>query len=237
MRDAGDLKEAHARLALLQLADSAFPTGLFAFSHGLETLIQDGAIRSVDSLEAHVRDWVGWVVGPGDAVFVAAAHRSGSVGDLDTLLAVAAHAHALRLPREARDAASRPGGRMASLVALIAGSPDTAAVSLRALAKSAGPIPFPVAFGAAAAALGVPVTDAVLASIQGAASSLLGAALRLMRVDHEQVQLILRRLAPIVIEAAGGALAADWREVMPGHARFDAAQMRHEVAHVRLFMS
>ena len=96
MRDVGDLNEAHARLALLQLADSAFPIGLFAFSHGLETLIQDGAIRSVDSLEAHVRDWVGWVVGPGDAVFVAAAYRSGSVGDLDTLLRSEEHTSELQ---------------------------------------------------------------------------------------------------------------------------------------------
>ena len=41
MGTAGDL----ALLRLLQLADSAFPSGAYTLSNGLETLIGDGAIE------------------------------------------------------------------------------------------------------------------------------------------------------------------------------------------------
>ncbi|BDP44271.1 hypothetical protein DAETH_42400 (plasmid) [Deinococcus aetherius] len=39
-------------LRLLQLADSAFPTGAYAFSDGLETLTQRGDVRTADDLRA-----------------------------------------------------------------------------------------------------------------------------------------------------------------------------------------
>ncbi|UTA52349.1 hypothetical protein MSS93_15250 [Deinococcus radiodurans] len=39
-------------LRLLQLADSAFPTGAYAFSDGLETLTQRGEVRTADDLAA-----------------------------------------------------------------------------------------------------------------------------------------------------------------------------------------
>ncbi len=41
-----------SQLRLLQLADSAFPTGAYAFSDGLETLTQRGAVRTADDLTA-----------------------------------------------------------------------------------------------------------------------------------------------------------------------------------------
>ncbi len=232
----GVLTDAHARLALFQLADSAFPAGLFAFSHGLETAVQDGSVADATSLESFVGDWLAWTVGPGDATFVASAHRAATEGDVATLADLAAWAHASRLPREGRAAAARPGARMAALAVKLMGE-TTGAVALRALVARREPLPYSVAFGAAAAAFGCDAPSAVLASLHGAASGLLGAALRLMKVDHEQTQSILRHLAPVMTAIASDSLAADWRESRPGHVRFDACQMRHETAHVRLFMS
>ena len=48
---------------------------MFAASHGLETAVQEGHVRDAAGLERFVAGWLGWCVGPGDAVAVAAAGR------------------------------------------------------------------------------------------------------------------------------------------------------------------
>jgi urease accessory protein UreF len=58
-----------------------------------------------------------------------------------------------------------------------------------------------------------------------------------MRVDHQQTQGILRRLAARLALIAGEAAAGDWRQLRPTAPFADVLQMRHEAAHVRLFMS
>ena len=45
-------------LFMTQLADSAFPSGGFAFSSGLETLVQEGAIASADDYQRMVADQI-----------------------------------------------------------------------------------------------------------------------------------------------------------------------------------
>lgn len=61
-------------MLVLQLADSAFPTGGFAHSAGLEAAHQTGAIRTPDDLHAFVR-WTLAQAGRGALPLVMAAHR------------------------------------------------------------------------------------------------------------------------------------------------------------------
>jgi urease accessory protein len=68
--------------SLLQIADSAFPTGAFAYSSGLEAIARAGRFPSLKALEsyldAHVQQAIGF-----DLAFVAAAHDAAlsEVGD------------------------------------------------------------------------------------------------------------------------------------------------------------
>ena len=43
------------QLALMQLADSSFPSGSFTLSHGLECLVQDGQLRGSKDLQTFLR--------------------------------------------------------------------------------------------------------------------------------------------------------------------------------------
>src|SRR3954462_8707564 len=47
--------EATRLLRLLQLTDSGFPTGAFAFSHGLEGLVSTGVVRGECDVEQFMR--------------------------------------------------------------------------------------------------------------------------------------------------------------------------------------
>jgi urease accessory protein len=228
-------------LGALQLADSAFPTGLFAASHGLETAVQEGHVRDAAGLERFVAGWLGWSVGPGDAVAVGAAAAAARAGDVDLLVQIDTRLAATRLPREGREASLKAGRQLLATATHLAGGPAGEVAVLDALVQAvrAGDAPgtHAVAFGAAAGSLGVPPLAAVLAELHAAASGILGAALRLLRVDHRQTQSILRRLAPRLEAIAGAAVRTDWRAMRPTAPLYDVLQMRHEVAHVRLFMS
>lgn len=68
-----------------QLADSAFPTGGFAHSWGLEASWQSGIVRGAEALGQFVHD-VAWQAGRGALPLLTAAHRAPSrLGELDGL--------------------------------------------------------------------------------------------------------------------------------------------------------
>lgn len=76
-------------LALLQLADSAFPTGAYAFSGGIEGLVEIGAVRDEADVRELVRTLVVEALGGTDLPAVRHAHRlAGAVrpGDEDKLV-------------------------------------------------------------------------------------------------------------------------------------------------------
>jgi urease accessory protein len=78
-------------LAVLQLADSGFPSGRYTLSHGLESFAQSGALPSppAPALTELLSNAVRFGVAPSDGVALACAHRAvrrdGAV-ELDTIL-------------------------------------------------------------------------------------------------------------------------------------------------------
>lgn len=90
-------------LRLLHLADSAFPTGAYAFSDGLETLTQRGDVRTAQDLRAFLCGQLAHGWGRQDAPACALAWNAGAkpLADLDALL------DDLKLVRGPREASVR----------------------------------------------------------------------------------------------------------------------------------
>ena len=65
-------------LRLLQLTDSAFPTGAFAHSFGLETYVARGIIRTAATLEEFVANTLLHAMAPSDGVACVASSRAGA---------------------------------------------------------------------------------------------------------------------------------------------------------------
>lgn len=95
-------------LRLLQLADSAFPSGAYAFSDGLETLTQRGEVRTADDLTLFLRGQLrgGW--GTQDAPACALAWKADAqrLAELDALL------DNLKLVEGPRKASARIGANL-----------------------------------------------------------------------------------------------------------------------------
>ncbi|MER5425331.1 urease accessory protein UreF [Streptosporangium roseum] len=221
-------------LAQLQLTDSAFPSGLYTLSHGLEGYIQSGLAGPAD-LPGLLADLLRHAVGPGDATALVLAHRAATEGDWDRLVAADRRLHAVKLNRELRSAATRTGRQVLDTAGRVFGGP---AVGKLAELVRAGATPgnHAVVVGTVHAGLGVPERQAVAGDLFAFASSWTAAAVRMGRVDFRQAQAILYGAHPDIARAAAIALAA--RSPYDIHASVplaDIVSAAHERAEARLF--
>ncbi|GHF37635.1 urease accessory protein [Deinococcus metalli] len=162
-------------LRLLQLSDSAFPTGAYAFSDGLETLTAHGAVRSPADLRAFLAGQLthGW--GAQDVPACALAWRAdaAALADLDALL------DDLKLVPGPRGASVRVGANLRRAAAHLWPEVVAAVPVTRHHATT---------FGALAAALDVPRAETVTAFVSGWLLGRATSATRLMRVGGLDAQ-------------------------------------------------
>ncbi|GAB3026567.1 urease accessory protein UreF [Natronobiforma cellulositropha] len=229
--------DSSAFLTALRLADSSLPVGSYTASYGIEQYANEGLLEEVSDLRAVVEAYLERVVGPCETVAVANAHAASADGDLDGVLAVDERLHAVTLPREFRESSTRAGGQFCDL--LLAAADGEAVAPAYATAVEAGTTPghYAVCFGVYTQAAGLECEVACLTQGYAFLVSLLGAAQRLGRFGHTDVQSVLESTLPVLEEVCARHVETPLGE-MGAFAPFaEAMGMRHERATRRLFMS
>lgn len=206
-----------ALMTLVQWLSPAFPTGAFAYSHGMEQVISDGGIRSGADLEGWLSDVLRFGAGKQDAILLAAALEPGADWDGLAELCVALQPSAERL-REV----SEQGAAFARTVAALT---DTVVPER----------PLPVAVGAAAAGLGLEKRDVIALYLHAFASNLVSAAVRFVPLGQNDGQAALSRLHPLVARLADEAAVLTVDDIASAALGADLAAMRHEDLDVRIF--
>ena len=227
-------------LAALQLADSFFPSGLYAHSQGLEGMVTQGWVTRAEDVEQYLHNLLVWSVLPCDGVALMNSHRAARDRNLATVADIDAHLHAMKLPEEMRLASCHAGRRIldetASLMPCEAG-PSVAADFRRMVTERDTPGTGAVALGVVASEFGIPETSALLMCCHSFAVGVLGAAQRLMPLTHSQAQGILQSLHGPTIEMAAQIAGRDWREMTSFTPQADIASMLHEHGDMRMFAS
>jgi len=226
-------------LSLLQLSDSAFPSGRYTLSYGLEALVQSGHLTVPTERSTLIRllgDTVRFGAAPSDGLALAWAHRAvGEAGaDLELLTQVDTRLTAVKLPREVRAASTRTGrAALATATAAIDRSPlhDYA----ERVRRGASPGNHAVVIGLVSALLGVPCLDAVVGDLYAFSSSWVGAAVRLGLVDHRGAQALLHRTQPAIAAAALDVADRNADQISSCTPFLDVMAMHHEQAELRLF--
>lgn len=220
-------------LAALQLTDSAFPSGFYTLSHGLEGYAQAGAVTP-DTVGELLHDLLRHGIGPGDATGLVLAHRAARAGEFEAVAAVDQRLFATKLNREVRMASVRTGRQTIDLAAeVFGGRAVTAYAGL--VARRASPGTQAVAAGVIHAGNAVPVEHAVAADLFAFCAGFAGAALRLRLTDHRRAQGLVRGAAPVIEEVAAAALTREAAD-LGGHTfGADVMSGRHERAEARLF--
>ncbi|MBS0559347.1 MAG: urease accessory protein UreF [Proteobacteria bacterium] len=213
-----------ALLRLLAWLSPAFPTGGFAYSHGIEWAVEAGDVTDETSLRAWLADVIAHGAGRGDAILLHHAHRAAF--DADALAGIAELAAASAPSQERRMETLNQG----------------AAFLLAAAAWGAAPsggegIAYPVAVGAIAGRHGVDAHAACCGYLQAVAANLISAAVRLVPLGQSAGLRVLAALEPALLATAREAAAATLDDLGGCAFRSDLASMRHETQYTRLFRS
>lgn len=220
-------------LRILQLADSALPTGALSHSFGLEMLVADCDVEDrrqhcAASLRGYLEDSLAESLLI-DGVLCREAHgrarRGSGIDDLN------GQASALRMARETREASMVLGRRFAALAAALYPAPGLAALArLQDLHHS-------VAFGYTLGVLGVEAEVTVSAFAHQSVANAVSAAQRLLPLGQVQASQIVWDLKSAILDMVKKTSEFSIATVCSfGHLP-ELASMRHPRLSTRLFIS
>src|SRR6202789_4720206 len=175
-------------LKLLAWLSPAFPTGAFAYSHGLEWAVEFGDVTDEASLLAWLTDVLSNGTGRTDTILLRHGHRA--AGEARELVDIAALALATSASRERRDEALAQGKAFARAAAewRVPDLPEDT--------------PYAVAVGASAGAHGIDEDLTAGAYLQSFATNLISAAVRLVPLGQTTGLRVLAALEPVILATA-----------------------------------
>ncbi len=206
-----------ALLTLVQWLSPAFPTGAFAYSHGLERVIATGDVSDAATFETWLRNILHHGAGWQDAVLLAQALAPEAGHDTLDALARALAPSAERLQESAEQ-----GAALARMVAGLTGRPMPARM-------------LPVAMGEAAGPLGLLPAQVVQLYLQGFAGNLCTIATRHVPLGQSEGQGVLARLLPDIADLGARAARAGLDDLGGCALAADLAAFQHETMDVRIF--
>ena len=248
-------------LRLLAWLSPAFPTGGYAWSHGVEWAVECNDIADGPSLLAWVDGVLRHGAGRNDAILLRHAHRASRASSLrgarrNAAIQSEGTVRAAPLDRRVASAPRNDGsGDLTTLADLAcATSPSrerhaeaigqgnafrlaAGAWDASVLTAIEGDLPYPVAVGALAGAHGISEDDATLALLQAFAANLISAAVRLVPLGQSTGLAVLASLEPVILEVAADTRAASLDDLGGCAFRSDLASLRHETQYTRLFRS
>ncbi|MGC3999281.1 MAG: urease accessory UreF family protein [Anaeromyxobacter sp.] len=214
---------------LLQLADSAFPTGGFAHSGGLEAAVQLGAVDGPEQLERLAAEAL-WSTAWGALPFVAAAHQAP-----DRLLALDAACDAT-LPGHVANRASRAlGAAFLRAASEALGAP--AAALAEEVRRAGAPGHLAPAFGAVLGRLETSLEEVRRLYLFQAVRALVSAGVRLGAAGPLEAQALLARLAPEAEAALRASEGCPPEEACGAAPLLDLLQGQQDRLYSRLFQS
>lgn len=222
-----------AVLAMMQVTDSAIPTGAFSHSLGFETYISRGELETAEQFAAWLEMFVAQQLTFTDALAIRLVHAATSFDELaglDDLVTAQA------LPRQVREGQATMGRRLLTIGATEFGSAWVQRYHDEVMAGRLHGHPALV-FGLLSRSFGLGVDEAVAQHLFATVISLTQNAVRAIPLGQNAGQRIQRQAQAWVLGAVDSSSrleADDLGAIAPG---LEIAQMQHEHQRARLFMS
>jgi urease accessory protein len=216
---------------LMAWLSPSYPVGAFSYSHGIEWLVESGAIHDRESLAQWLGDLLVLGSGRNDAILFAAAFRTN--GKIAALCRIADHANAFAASAERCLETQSQGQAFSDVTRRTWQSPTLD----RLTALYPQPVPYPVAVGIAAADHGLELGLVLRAYVHAFAANLVSAGLRLIPLGHSDGQRVMQMLEHSVEETAVAGETKDISALASLTIMADIAAMKHETQYTRLFRS
>lgn len=207
-----------ALLTLTQWLSPSFPVSAYAYSHGLEKVIDEGVLRDTEALALWLEDVIVWGSGRNDALLLAAAYAANpeDLPDIDAI------ARAFAASSERLTETAQQGAAFAATVNAVWGT-DIA------------PLCYPVAVGHAARIKNLPLDATIQVFVHAFAASLVSAAVRLVPLGQTEGQAVLAKLSHAIQDVSRDALACDISAMASSCFALDIAAMQHETQYSKVF--
>lgn len=220
-----------ALLRMMQTADSAFPSGAFAFSSGLETLRTEGRVHGAADVHALLTQqimprWFSF-----DRPFLREAMDAAQ--DPDRLMLIDGRCHMQNTSDRLAEASRRIGRALLSVHARI-GTPHVAPFRAAiARAERPGDVGYdPVVQGVVAAGLGLSALQAQAGALNAAVTAFVSGAVRLGCLGAIEAQSLLAQVAP---DMARGLTAPCPERAGSFSPLSEIAAVRRDTSHASLF--
>lgn len=208
-------------LTLAQWLSPAFPVGAFAYSHGVETAIQDGSIGCADDLETWLMDVIRFGSGRNDCILLRMAFACQSPTRLSEINQTAI---AISASQERVLETQLQGCAFNQTVVSVWGGDEV-------------DLCYPVAVGHAAAFRRLDVDLTAALYLHAFVSNLVSAAVRAVPLGQTEGQRTLAALAPVCEQVASETIDATFDDLSSTAFLSDIAAMQHETLQPRIFRS
>lgn len=216
----------------LQLMDSLFPVGAFAYSDGLESAAATGSVRDGASLSGWCDHYIDSVFVPCDGLALLKSARAGERGDWAAVRSIDEELTALKPAAAIRGSSRSVGKRLLTTYASIQ--------SDRQFLSAIQTLPqcnAPVAYGLVLFHCGLECPDALVAFGYSRLAGIMSAGLRLISMGQQQGQALLTKAIERLPSAAEQILKSETDPLRSFNPLLDIQQMNHQYVYSRLFRS
>lgn len=221
---------------LLQISDSIFPIGSYTQSNGLETYVQQGIVKDVETSSAYLKQMLINNIKYGDALAVKLAYEACKIKDLQGIVDIDNWITSSKAPREIREGSMKLCFRFIKLANEL--------TSLEYGKKYEGLVKekkcygqHSVIFGIFAAENAIEKKETLMAYVYNQASCIVNNCAKLIPLGQLEGQRVLFNMQPImksVVEELEELSIEDLGRCSIG---FDVRAMQHEDLYSRMYMS
>ena len=232
-----NIDEINEELAVMQLSDSFFPTGLYSTSNGLEFLFSKNEIKGIEDIKKMIKVNIEQQIGPSDCVALENALENAGKGNFEKIIQADEMAFIMKPIKEIRKASTNSGIQLIKCVSEFVKDNDILNEYEKAVKGKKVHGIFPVAFAICCHALQIRKEKSITMLLYGFTVSVIGAALRLGLIQHLEGQKILHEVKPIIIQTLKENSNKSLSDMWQFAPQFDIIQMSHEKMDSKMFIT
>lgn len=219
---------------MLQFAGGTFPGGGFSQSWGLETYVEKGVVKDIQTLNEFLLTYTDSILAKSEGPIVVSVMDFYRNDDHEKIKELEALSVASKLTKESREASLRMGN---AFMRISSNSLNDKNITETYNKFKENGITYSVAYGLVMENLGVSGEEALSAYIFNSVNAVVQSAVKLIPLGNSEAQAAIIKMQSTMDRAVDTALSLPYSEIITFCPGLDIAGMEHEILPVRLYMT